>query len=276
MAAVNSDGVACLALVTISLASSIVGYASLWSPQLMKRNSLINVPPGDVVIRTREGAFVVVKCDENVSRELYTGTEECVYKVQKSHMYRALVAAGTFFLMVSVVLLGNCNFPQQLAIGVSYIVLNGLYWGTSLFKKERFWNMDLYNVERLTNNDKYPEYLRYSNAHEGNTSDTDPEKQPSFTRTMWYAIRETKEAGWVKKSGAAPMTNEWESWLKEAEVAAKDPLTRDTWPAVTIKNQKVRQLDPSSPVTAQVDEHGIMIPGGQEAPEMKVPPRERI
>jgi hypothetical protein len=51
----NQDGTAMIALFTISLASSIVGYASMWSPQLKRRNSYSNVPRGDVVIRTREG-----------------------------------------------------------------------------------------------------------------------------------------------------------------------------------------------------------------------------
>lgn len=55
------DGTAMIALFTISLASSIVGYASMWSPQLMKRNSLIDVPRGDVVIRTREGRYYDIR-----------------------------------------------------------------------------------------------------------------------------------------------------------------------------------------------------------------------
>jgi hypothetical protein len=55
MSAMNQDGTAMIALFTMSLASSIIGYASMWSPQLMKRNALIDVPRGDVVIRTREG-----------------------------------------------------------------------------------------------------------------------------------------------------------------------------------------------------------------------------
>lgn len=65
------DGVACLALATISIASSIIGYASWWSPVLMNRSTTanVNVPDGDVVIRTREGAFLIVKCNEDVARD---------------------------------------------------------------------------------------------------------------------------------------------------------------------------------------------------------------
>jgi len=131
------DGTAIVALATISCASSIVGYASWWSPVLMKRTFKSKVPAGDVIIRTREGAFLLVKCNEDVARELYTGTEECQYYVG-TQQYRILVAIGTFLLMVSVVLLGNCNFAMQAAIGASYIVLNGAFWGSSLIRKGRF------------------------------------------------------------------------------------------------------------------------------------------
>jgi hypothetical protein len=264
----NRDGVACISLITISLASSIVGYASMWSPQLMKRTATSDVPQGDVVIRTREGAFIVVKCDENVARELYTGTEECVYTVQNVREYRTFVGIGTFLLMVSVVLLGNCNFPQQLAIGVSYIVLNGLFWGAALIKKEKFWNLTLYEFDDITPEDGMDAHL------ETVPDSTDPEHLPSFTRTMWYAIRETEEIGWVKKSGAAPVTEEWDAWLKEAETSVK--MKDRKWKAVTAKDRMVGQTEatPSSPA-APAMMNGINVPGGQHAPLIEILPDSR-
>lgn len=87
-AAVIGDGTACLALVTISMVSSIVGYASWWSPVLTPRTFQSKVPSGDIAIRTREGAFLLVRCNENVARELYVGTEECSYHV-KTQPYRS-------------------------------------------------------------------------------------------------------------------------------------------------------------------------------------------
>jgi hypothetical protein len=80
-AVVIKDGTACVALGTISLVSSIVGYASWWSPVLTSRTFRSKVPPGDIAVRTREGAFLLVRCNENVARELYVGTEECLYYV---------------------------------------------------------------------------------------------------------------------------------------------------------------------------------------------------
>jgi hypothetical protein len=266
----DNDAIACLALVAISLVSTIVGYASLWSPQLMKRTSSANVPPGDVVIRTREGAFIVVKCDENVARELYTGTEECTYKVKNVLVYRALIGVATFLLMISVVLLGNCNFNQQAAIGSAYIVLNGLYWAASLVPKRQFWDLKLYDIKNET-----PEDCRYAHmTQEGGQ----PDDYYSFTRTMWYAIRETKEIGWVRTSNAAPMTPEWTRWLKaaEAQIKGNEPGWQN-WRAVEAKDRMIGQTDSTDeggqPASATVD--GVEIPAGQRAPWEKVPMDER-
>lgn len=187
-----------------------------------------------------------------------------MYTVQSVRVYRTLVGVGTFLLMVSVVLLGNCNFPQQAAIGASYIVLNGLFWGAALIPKEKFWNMSLYEFKNSTPPDA-------AHAHEGKTSAPDPEDRPSFTRTMWYAIRETQEIGWVRKSGAAPETDEWDRWLKEAEKAAKSH--NHQWRAVTAKDKMVGQTEatPQSPA-APATMNGITVPGGQQAPMIEILP----
>lgn len=225
LAAMTKDGTACVAVGTISLASSIVGYASWWSAVLTNRNFESEVPPGDVIIRTRKGAFILVRCDENVARELYSGTEECKYTVAKQS-YRVLVAFGTFLLMISVVLLGNCKFTMQAAIGASYIVLNGLFWGLSFFEDGSFWDLSGYQWEDIT--PTLPDAL-YADKQQSDTV----EGRPSFTRTLWYAIRETKKIGWVKRSGAAPSTEQWHRWLKAAEENARNGK-RD-WHAVEEK-----------------------------------------
>lgn len=174
---------------------------------------------------------------------------------------------GTFLLMVSVVLLGNCNFPQQLAIGASYIVLNGLFWGAALISKRKFWDLTLYDFNDVTPEDG-------QDAHLERPDSDDPEDRPSFTRTMWYAIRETQEIGWVKKSGAAPVTDEWDEWLKEAEKSAK--MSDRKWKAVTAKDRMVGQTEetPCSPA-APAMMNGINVPGGQHAPLIEVLPDKR-
>lgn len=261
-AILTRDGTACVALCTISLASSIVGYASYWSPVLMNRNFKSRVPPGDVVIRTREGAFIVVKCDEEVARELYSGTEECRYYVS-TDPYRALVGFGTFLLMVSVVLLGNCDFQMQISIGASYIVLNGAFWGVALMNKGRFWDLSSYEWKDVT-----PESAREAHLAQ---DDTDVEGRPSFTRTLWYAIRETKKIGWVKNSGAAPQTQKWEKWLERAEMEANKSPPNWSWDAVGQKDNMVGESD----LVPQA-EAAFKDTAAEHAPAIQVPIPDRV
>ncbi|KAI0009153.1 hypothetical protein F4779DRAFT_384279 [Xylariaceae sp. FL0662B] len=227
LAAYIHDGTAIFAVSLISIASSVVGWASWWRPILMNRSHTNKVPKGDVIIRTREGAFLLVKCTEEVARELYSGTEECKYHVG-GRAYRLLMGLGTFLLMVSVILLGNCKWNSQIFIGVSYITLNGLYWTMGLLPKRYFWDLGRYDFKDIT-----PPIAK--NAHT-TTDENDPrEGTKSYTRTLWYAIRETKRTAWVERSGAAPITPQWRMWLAEAEQAAKEG--NDNWPSVARKDE---------------------------------------
>ncbi|KAK7755020.1 hypothetical protein SLS62_002834 [Diatrype stigma] len=223
-AAIWSDGTAIIAVSLISMASSIVGLASWWRPLLMSRAHKNKVPDGDVLIRTREGGFLLIKCSEEVARELYAGTDECKYRVGPQ-AYQALMGISTLTIMVSVILLGNCKWKSQVFIGAAYITLNGLYWGMSLIPKKYFWDLSRYVVKDITPEDA-------KNAHI--TIDATDEGTMSFTRTLWYAVRETRLTSWVEKNGAAPNTPQWRMWLDEAEEAAKKGHHK--WPAVSRKN----------------------------------------
>ncbi|KAJ4266549.1 hypothetical protein NW762_004538 [Fusarium torreyae] len=225
-AVVWKDGNAILAVSLISFASTVVGYASFWHPILMNRKHTNEVPRGDVMIRTREGAFLLIKCTEEVARELYSGTEECHYHVG-GRTYRLLMALGTTLLMLSVVLFGNCTWNSQIFIGGSYIVLNGLYWGLGMIPRSYFWDLSRYQWRDVTPDDaKYADQVTNQNDQR--------EGFPSFTRTLWFAIRETKRTGWVGRSGAAPGTEQWKKWLKEAmNNAVKD---NRSWPSVERKD----------------------------------------
>ncbi|KAI5459280.1 hypothetical protein BGZ63DRAFT_360882 [Mariannaea sp. PMI_226] len=220
------DGAAIIAITLISLTASITGYASSWRPILMNRKHTNEVPDGDVMIRTREGAFILIKCTEEVARELYSGTEECQYKVG-GRTYRALMAIGTIILMISVVLFGNCTWNSQVFIGGSYIVLNGLYWGLGMLPRSYFWDLSRYEWRDVTPDDA-------KQADKTTDKDNQREGYPSFTRTLWFAIRETKRTSWVNRSGAAPGTEQWKRWLAEAEDAAK--TGNRSWPSVERKD----------------------------------------
>ncbi|KAI0839727.1 hypothetical protein F5Y06DRAFT_264465 [Hypoxylon sp. FL0890] len=231
-AAYWQDGTAIIAVSLVALASSVVGWASWWRPILMNRSHTNRVPAGDVIIRTREGAFLLVKCTEEVARELYSGTEECEYHVS-GRAYRVLMALGTCLLMISVILLGNCKWYTQIFIGCSYIVLNGVYWAMGLLPKSYFWDLSRYNIRDITPKEA-------ENAHT-TTSDDPREGVKSFTRTLWFAIRETQRTAWVNRSGSAPDTPQWRKWLAEAEQAAKAGNTK--WPAVARKDEIMKMQE---------------------------------
>jgi hypothetical protein len=231
LAAYWHDGTAIVAIVGMALASTVICYASWWRPVLMHRNQTNKVPKGDVVIRTREGAFLLVKCTEEVARELYSGTEECEYVVPTQY-YRAFMGLGMFLLMVSVVLLGNCGWESQAMIGGSYILLNALYWLMSLLPDKKFWDLSRYKVKDITPKDAL-------NADKPTNPDDPREGIPSFTRTLWYAVRETKKTAWVERSGAMPGTKQWRKWLDEAIHEAKKG--NRAWEAVRRKNEIMKE-----------------------------------
>jgi hypothetical protein len=222
------DGNAIIGIATISIASSIVGYASWWTPILMNRSHTNKVPRADIMIRTREGAFIYIKCSEEVARELYSGgTEECDYHVG-GRTYRFLMGIGTMLLMVSVIFLGNCSWWSQVLIACSYVIQNGLYWGLGMLPKHYFWDLSRYEWRDLTEDDS-------RNAHLNDNPSDEREGHKSFTRTLWYAIRETKSTGWAVRSGAAPITPQWKKWLDMAEQEAIKG--NRTWEAVAAKDK---------------------------------------
>lgn len=257
------DGNALLAVFIISLQASLVGYASWWKPQLMVRPPHGgNLPPGDMLIRTREGAFILVKCSEEVARELYTGTEECEYHVGPK-WYRFLMAVGTMLLMVGVVLLGNTKFNAQAIISASYVLLNGAYWLLGMIPKKYFWDMSRYTWKIIDVPD-----ARDAEKIPKNSSNV--EAFPSFTRTLWYAIRETEgHTGWVERSGTAPGTPQWRQWLKEASENAKK--RNRTWPAVQRKNEIMKE---AAWITAPSGEP-MIDDAAQRAPVTEVMPTSR-
>ncbi|KAK4190836.1 hypothetical protein QBC35DRAFT_56422 [Podospora australis] len=250
-AAFWKDGTAIVAIGVISVSSSVVCYASWWKPLLMSRVSKNKVPEGDMVIRTREGAFILVKCTEDVARELYTGTEECQY-VCNDIYHRAFMGLGMVMLMFAIVLLGNCKWNSQVFIGASYVLLNGLYWGMGMLPAHYFWDLSRYEWTDVT-----PEDVR-----EFTKKMAHKEVSPSFTLTLWHAIRETKHSAWVERSGAMPLTDKWKEWLKEAtEQAWKG---NKDWDAVKRKDEIMARKE-------EVQSTGFKIPVDPSEKEPLVP-----
>lgn len=209
-AALVHDGIACVAFACISVSTSLACWSAQWQPIMAQRPTSTEVPRGHVVIRTRGAALIVVQCDEAIARELYTGTERCVYNVPE-HLYKVMVVISTSLLMIAVVLLGNCEWIMQAAAGATYILLNAAYWAIPLFSEIRHnWDTSRYTVECLR------------------TCEV-----TSYTETLWLAIQATKENAWVENGEMAPRTPEWETWLE----LAKEHCRNEKWAAVEAKTQ---------------------------------------
>ncbi|KKZ61634.1 hypothetical protein EMCG_03819 [[Emmonsia] crescens] len=200
-AVILEDGVAVIAIVVVSLASSIIGLSSMWHPNLTVRKRKTRVPAGDLVIRTRQGAFIIIRCTEEVARELYTGTEECSYVVG-DQIFRALVGVGTFLLMSAVILMGNSTWIMQAALGCSYVLLNGCYQIAALFPKGWHWNLVRYELEEIRTLD-----------------------MQTYTQALWKAIYVSQFTDWVRVSHAAPNSAAWRAWIDLAE----DNLHAQNW-----------------------------------------------
>ncbi|KAB8260403.1 hypothetical protein BDV32DRAFT_149375 [Aspergillus pseudonomiae] len=211
------DGAAIISIGLLSLAATVAGIATYNHPQLCFRPADNDVPAGDVIIRTRYGAFILVTCDEDVARELYNGTEERKYLVGRVAS-KILECTGTLLLMVGVVLLGNCKWTMQTLVGATYLVLNIAYWVAALLPRSWIWDVSRYRVEKK---DKITQQLKCSAP------------VPSYTRALWCAIYSTKEISWISISGAAPITDAWKEWERQAYDNRDDP----TWDAVSTKAQ---------------------------------------
>ena len=98
------DGMSLLATILLSLLSSLIGLGNKWTLSLPKRSVKdTTVPRGDVVIRYPKGSFLIVRCEEDVARELYFAPETIHYLLSHAPAYRILSLIGTLMLMFGVI-----------------------------------------------------------------------------------------------------------------------------------------------------------------------------
>ncbi|GKZ33454.1 hypothetical protein AbraIFM66950_003351 [Aspergillus brasiliensis] len=193
------DGIGLLAIITMSLSSSLSCLSQKSYPELVMRPASTTTVGGDIVMKTRSGAFIVVHCSQQIGREVYYSEETYRYVFEPNTvLYKVMMGAGTLLLMVSVLLFSNCGWTMQTAIAVTYILLNMCYWTVSvLFDARRSWDMSAhYSVKRL---------------------DRAYGSEANYTIALWHAIRETGRVEWVQKLGFVPATVSWDAWLKEAK-----------------------------------------------------------
>ena len=210
----QQDPFALIATILLSFLSTIIGIGSKWSLQLPTRRATRLVPPSDVIIAYPHGAFLVVKCDEDIARELYWAREKCNYMVGVQ-VYRLISLIGTLMLMFGVIFLGNAQLNQQLAFAAAYIILNAAYWVVAALPQRLHWDLSSYDaIEEV--------FVKQDGEAE------------NFTAALWKAIAITRSVDWVKNADVAPLSRGWKEWLRKAEEMAglppgtKDPKTKAT------------------------------------------------
>ena len=196
LAVARSDGFAILATILLSLLSSVVGLGNRWSLKLGTRRATREVPPNTVVLEYLNGSFIIVRCDENIARELYWHAEACHYLLG-DRMYRAVSLIGTLLLMSGVICLGNSTFSLQFAFAAAYIVLNAAYWAVAALPQHWHWDLSRYRIDR--------------EIYQGK------ETQDNFTLVLWRAIAITESADWVKREKLTPASKSWDRWIDDAQ-----------------------------------------------------------
>ncbi|KAF2237969.1 hypothetical protein EV356DRAFT_529466 [Viridothelium virens] len=202
---VKKDGMSLLATGLLSILSSIIGIGNKWTLQLVSRKVSGGAPQGDVVIRYPKGGFHVVKCSEEVARELYFAPEEIQYRVDQPAVYRLISLVGTVLLMFGVIALSNATVALQIAWAAAYILLNAAYWTVAALPQRVHWELGSFKVEKQ--------------RLEGGEA---VEKNATFTEALWKVIVFTKSTKWVALGNTAPQTQAWKHWLEEAEAMAVD------------------------------------------------------
>ena len=153
------DGFAFVAVILLSLTSTVVGFASRWTllfdypKPVSKRKAAL--PDGDVVIYyPAQGAFRIIQCDEDISR-LYFRTEKCVHYLG-GKMYRVFAVTATWLLMGGLICIGSAGPTLQVALVACYVVLNALYWASSAVDPARWhwqchYEANKVNINRVRN-----------------------------------------------------------------------------------------------------------------------------
>lgn len=208
------DGFSILATILLCGLSTVVGVCNKWNLKLAKRPRN-DAPVGDVVIRYPNGSYLIVRCNEDVARELYFAPEEIEYVVKNPTIYRMLSLLGTVMLMIGIIFLANSKLELQFAWAGAYIIINIAHWIAAAVPQRMHWDLSCYTMQE--------------------ESVIGGPQNPTFTEALWKAILLTKDTRWVKNGGAAPQTKVWDDWLLEAEDMAKSygshvgPLNEPIW-----------------------------------------------
>jgi hypothetical protein len=231
-----------VAVVLLSLLTSLIGWGNKWTLELRKRKAKTGyVPKGDVVIHYPKGSFLIVRCEEGVARELYFATETIRYFLEHESAYRILTLVGTMMLMGGVICLANAQIIPQIAWAGSYMLLGSSYWIVAALPARLHWDHSCYEV--------VDECLSDSTM----TKKGWPSENETFTWTLWKVIAVVKSTDWVLKSNACPDTEAWRDWLNAARVVAQSVKPPEEGEEVP-KMWQVPDWDPQSHLATLLNE----------------------
>lgn len=226
---VFGDGMSMIATILLSLLSTVVGIGNKWNLKLPQPSKEVKDSDGTVVIRYPRGSYLVVRCTEQVARELYFAPEEIEYNVKSPGKFRIISLVGTLMLMLGVIALANARLPLQFAWAGAYIIINIAHWIAAALPASSHWDLSCYTVKE--------ESIAPHPRHHDPKSDEKPFGGPdskTFTEALWKAIMFTRETSWVRPGKAAPQTKTWDQWLEEAQKHAAN-VKKDKGP---IKDKK--------------------------------------
>ncbi|KAK7520540.1 hypothetical protein IWZ03DRAFT_405153 [Phyllosticta citriasiana] len=229
------DGMGLIADCTLSLLATVIGIGNKWTLKLpRRRNPGGTAPRGDVVIRHPRGSFLIVKCEENIAREIFFAPETVEYLVSDLRLYRIISLVGSLLLMVGVICLANAKTKTQVSVAAAYLILNVTYWLVAALPSRMHWNTSAFRVRR---------HMIKTNGKPAEESC----KNSTFTQALWTAIAVTKRTGWVQLGEAAPKTRVWDEWLREAREMVENVELEGT-PDKTIYN--IPKWDPQERLNA--------------------------
>lgn len=204
---VLNDGMSLLATILLSALSSLTGIGNKWDLGEPEEEPARDIPRSDLVIRYPNGSFLVVKCDEITSRELFFTRKDVSYKLRRRGFYRIVSLLGTFLLMLGVVVLANAKQALQISWAAVFVVLNAAYWIAAALPKRSHWDLSRYDITESVL------------VQEGLNP---PPKNERFTDALWQVILFARGIEWARiGEAAAPRTPAWDSWLEGANGVAR-------------------------------------------------------
>jgi hypothetical protein len=275
---VQQDGMGMLADICLSSLSSLIGFGNKWTLTLpvRKHKNLIDPPEGDVVIRYPKGNFLLVRCTEDVARELYFAPETVEYLIAHPWKYRMIALVGTTLLMFGVIFLGNAGTYVQVGYAGAYMMLNVVYWVVAALPQRYHWDMNCFTVTPESF-DEPPNMKRdHYEQDDKEEEDLEVQKMPkvtkslplkrkpwisyndTYTQALWKVIVATREIEWIKRNKAAPVTDAWNDWLCEAFELARDmpsPENQVQEDGTNIPFYKVPAWDPQAALNQCIRDH---------------------